>query len=141
MASPTSASARCPACRATLRPGAPWCTQCYAPIPAPGAAAATTSRPAGVPGTAPRTPASDAVPSAALWPCLACGERNALADARCASCGEGFLAALRQTEPPLLVLPVVGDLAALPPTRRLTVAVAVVLGFLVLTSLLGLLLA
>ena len=101
----------------------------------------TTARPAVVRGAAPRTPASEAVPSAALWPCLACGEQNALADARCTSCGEGFLAALRQAQPPLLVLPGVGDLAALPAARRLSVAVAVVLAFVVLTALLGLLLA
>lgn len=75
-----------------------------------------------------------------MWPCAACGEQNALADERCASCGEGFLGALRHAEP-LLVLPVVGDLTALPPARRLGVAVAAVVAFLVLAALLGLLLA
>ena len=79
------------------------------------------------------------VPSAAVWPC-ACGEQNALADERCASCGEAFLGALRSAEA-LLVLPVVGDLTAMPPARRVGVALAMVVAFLVLAVLLALLLA
>lgn len=133
-----------------MRPDAPWCTQCYAPVEAAapvGRGSADPAASSGLPQAAPpacpasRTPASAAVPSAAVWPCSACGTPNALADAHCASCGAGFLAGLRDAEPPLLVLPVVGDLAALPPARRLTVAVLAVLAFLVVAALLGLLLS
>jgi hypothetical protein len=136
-----------------VRPDAPWCTQCYSPAGArttPAAAAppaGTTVAGAGGETVAPAGPEVDAsrapalgVLSAAVWPCAACGERNALADERCASCGEEFLGALRHAEA-LLVLPVVGDLAAMPPARRLGVAVAVVVALLVLAVLLGLLLA
>ena len=135
-----------------MRPDAPWCTQCYAPggaagaAPAAGPEAGTVA--SGPPATAPRARAevgelpapSAGIPSAAVWPCVTCGQQNALADARCASCGEDFLGALRSAEA-LLVLPVVGDLAAMPPARRLGGALAVVVAFLVLAVLLGLLLA
>ena len=141
-----------------MRPNAPWCTQCYAPgsaagpAPAAGTGAGTVAGAqvgrvaeagaaagAGAPVEALGSPWAG-IPSAAVWPCGACAEQNALADERCASCGEGFLGALRSTEA-LLVLPVVGDLAAMPPARRVAGAVAVVVAFLVLSVLLGLLLA
>jgi hypothetical protein len=133
-----------------VRPGAPWCTQCYSPAGAGTAPAATAGAavagagresvaPVGVDVGALRTPAVG-VPSAAVWPCTACGKQNLLADDCCASCGEAFLGALRSAEA-LLVLPGVGDLAAMPPGRRLGVAVVAVVAFLVLAALLGLLLA
>jgi hypothetical protein len=77
----------------------------------------------------------------ATWPCTACGTANPLEDDACAACGAGFLSGLRASEEPLLVLPVVGDLGALTRSQRLGLAAAVVLAVVVLTALLGLLLA
>lgn len=74
------------------------------------------------------------------WPCSACEQPNDLARVTCGGCGAAFLAAVRDA-PPTLVLPVVGDLLALTPVRRLGVAVVLVVALLLATALLGLLLA
>lgn len=73
------------------------------------------------------------------WPCSGCGAVNAVELDACAACGLGFLSGLRKTEPPLLVLPVVGDLARLSRAQRLGVAGAVILLVVLLTALAGLL--
>jgi hypothetical protein len=127
----TDAGVRCPSCSAAVRPGAPWCTQCYAPV---GAA------PAPAPEQQP-APVEVAPPvSAGTWPCTTCAQPNDLAVAACAACGTPFLAAVRGQRPSL-VLPGVGDLLDLTPVRRVGLAAAVVVGFLVVSVLLALLLA
>jgi hypothetical protein len=130
----TATGTRCPRCSAAVRPGAPWCSQCYAPAGAPD------------PSTAEVPPASVADRTSPLpaptgtWPCSACSQPNDLALPACAGCGTPFLAAVRDGAP-TVVLPVVGDLLALSPARRVAVAVAVVLLFLLGSALLALLLA
>ena len=137
------AGTRCPRCSAAVRPGAPWCTQCYAPAGAPAASPVDELQPATAPATAPgvgvvrRAVVDEPV---GAWPCTACGQSNDLALAACAACGTPFLAAARAV-PPTLVLPGVGDLLALTPVRRVGLAVAVVVAFVVMTSLLALLLS
>lgn len=129
----TTSAVRCGRCSASVRPGAPWCTQCYASPAAPP----TTATAAGVerPG-----PAGSSGSPAACWPCSACGEPNAFAEQACTACGTRFLAPVRYA-PPAVVLPVVGDLLALSPVRRSGLAVAVVAALVVVAALLGLLLA
>jgi hypothetical protein len=58
----------------------------------------------------------------------------------CSGCGTPFLAAVREPRP-TVVLPVVGDLLAMSPVRRIALAVGTVLAFLVVSALLALLLA
>jgi hypothetical protein len=111
---------RCPSCRATVRAGDPWCTLCWtdlrpkpAPLPPPpapapsvpvAAYAAAVPAPAPVdPLTAPLhavvggVPASFAAETApaepavtATWPCVECGEANALDLASCRVCTAPF---------------------------------------------------
>lgn len=150
----------CPQCRAAVRPAAPWCTQCYTdlrPAPVPEAAPAA---PALMPAAA-RVPdvtgadvtgaeragadvgaervgtaaASTAADRAATWPCTTCGQPNALTVNACVACGAGFLARLRESEPPLLVLPGVGDLSRLGRGQALGLAAGVVLVVLLLVAL------
>ena len=134
-----------------MRPGAPWCTQCYAPVSAPVSAPvgipvqrAAAPRPAPLPSDAPEpvatTPVLLAEPPTGSWPCTACSAANDLADAACRECGTAFLAAARSA-PPTVVLPVVGDLLAMSPVRRVGTALGAVLAFVVVAALLGLLLA
>jgi hypothetical protein len=139
----TAAGTRCPRCSAAVRPGAPWCTQCYAPVGAP-------VEPAAAPRPVPLLPdAPQPVPSAPVlvaelptgtWPCTACSAANDLADAACRECGTPFLAAARSA-PPTLVLPVVGDLLEMSPVRRVGTALGAVLAFVLIAAVLGLLLA
>jgi hypothetical protein len=105
-------------------------------------ATATATTPATATATTPATAAGTtaAPPAGATWPCGSCQHRNDLAASVCAGCGTGFLAAARD-ERPALVLPLVGDLAALPPVRRVGVAVVVLVAVLLATALLALLLA
>ncbi len=151
--------ARCPSCAAALRPGAPWCTLCYAdlrPAPSPGVPPVTAvpaqvlgssgtldplTAPASAFGLPDRSRAGEPAPPApeATWPCVACGCANALSQDTCTACGAGFLAGLRASEGPLLELPVVGDLAALSRGQRLGLAAGVVLALLALIALLGVL--
>ena len=128
-----------------MRPGAPWCTQCYAPTgpvaepAAPVAAARAAADPlAAAPSgvtVAERPPAA-----AGTWPCTTCGQANDLVLPACEGCGTPFLAAVRSPAP-TVVLPVVGDLLVLTPVRRVGVAVGLVVAFLVVTALLALLLS
>ena len=156
MTADTVGPARCPRCGAAVRDGDPWCTLCYAdlrpPAPAappvppapseaePGAADPLTSpyplvEAGPVPSPEPLDPELD-VPT---WPCAACGTANRLERDTCAGCGAPFLSGLRDTEAPLLELPLVGDLTRLDRSHRLALAAGVVLAFLVLTLLLGVL--
>ena len=148
---------RCPACAATLRPDAPWCTLCYAdlrpalaPAPAPAPALAPPPLPARLAPIPPAYAALDLDPLTApldalaekpvsRWPCATCGAANDLTHSACAGCGAGFLAGLREAEGPLLELPVVGDLGALSRAQRLGLAAGVVLAVIALVALLGVL--
>jgi hypothetical protein len=139
--------------------GAPWCTLCYHDLrPTPAVAVASeASAPAFDPLTAPAEalglpspreavpPAREALPvgaasaPASVWPCAACGAPNSYAVSVCGACGTGFLAGLRESEGPLLELPVVGDLTALSRGQRLGLAALVVLAVIALTALVTLL--
>lgn len=143
-----------------MRPGAPWCTLCHAdlrpppPAPAPPPVAAPVAAGTGAPDhahvvdplTAPaeafglpsRTPAAaDAEPA---WPCTTCGHTNAFTADTCLGCGAGFLAAVRDNEKPLLVLPLVGDLVSMSRAQRLALAFGVVIALVLVLLGLGLLL-
>ena len=78
--------------------------------------------------------------SAGTWPCGACSQPNDLLLAACAACGTPFLAAARDARL-TVVLPVVGDLLALSPVRRVALAVCLVVAFVLVSALLGLPLA
>jgi ribosomal protein L40E len=142
-------ASRCPHCRASVRPGAPWCTLCHAdlrpppePVAAAPAAAAPVVRAALLdPLTAPAAALGLPSPpgSEPTWPCSTCGATNPIAADTCASCGAGFLAGLRESEAPLLELPGVGDLTRMSRGQRLGIAFGVVLAFVALTALLSLL--
>ena len=141
------AAARCPSCGSTPRAGAPWCTLCHADLrPPPGRAPRQApldpldplTAPPEALGLPPRTPGPPAAP-VATWPCGTCGAQNALAAGTCAACGAGFLAGVREAERPLLELPVVGDVGALPRAQRLALAGGVVLTVVALVALLGML--
>jgi hypothetical protein len=128
---------RCRTCGAGVRPGAPWCTQCYGDpraVPAPPVVEAAAPQPR--PGPAPAPEPVDGPPT---WPCAACDEHNDLDAVACAACGLPFLGALQAARPTLHV-PGFGDLGALPRATRLGLAAAAVSVVLVLTALLGLLL-
>ena len=138
---------RCPHCRASVRPGAPWCTLCHAdlrPAPVPAAPvappAAPPAAPIAGPPVAPVVPQSQEPTGDATWPCTTCGARNDLAANACTACGAGFLAGLRDSEGPLLELPGVGDLTRMSRGQRMLVAFGVVLAVVALVALLGLLL-
>ena len=77
--------------------------------------------------------------AATRWPCATCGADNAFTDSVCAVCGAAFLAALREAEAPLLVVPIVGDLLALSRAQRLGVAALLVLLVSGLTALVAVL--
>lgn len=145
-------AARCPHCRASVRPGAPWCTLCHADLRPPPPAPAPEPEPVPVAAAPVQRPAVDPLtaPAAALglpprpgseptWPCSSCGTANPIAANACASCGAGFLAGLRETEGPLLELPGVGDLTRMSRGQRLGIAFGVVIAFVALTALLSLL--
>jgi len=108
-----AAPERCPRCAALVRPGAQWCTLCYAdlrPAPAPPPVAPLPPAPAAAssdifdPLTAPlallERGAEELAPAEAPtvgpketgWPCASCGATVPLAEPNCTSCGAGFLA-------------------------------------------------
>jgi hypothetical protein len=142
------AATRCPHCRASVRPGAPWCTLCHADLrPAPAPAPETEPAPALV---APSRPQLDPLtaPAVALglpnrneptWPCSTCGATNPIAADACVACGAGFLAGLREAEGPLLELPGIGDLTRMSRVQRMMIAFGVVLAVVALVALVGLL--
>ncbi len=120
----------CPGCGAALRPDAPWCTLCFAdlcPTPEPAAA---------------RAPAPDAplLGDGPSWPCSRCAAANGYERDTCRTCGASFLAAVKDDEAPLLVLPGVGDLSRLGRPQRLLLALGVVLAVLVPLAVITLLL-
>ncbi|MCW2681815.1 MAG: hypothetical protein JWM62_3216 [Frankiales bacterium] len=132
---------RCPHCRASVRPGAPWCTLCHADLrPAPQAAVAPPA-----PRIDPLTAPAEALglvktgPRDPTWPCTTCGASNAISNDACVACGAGFLAGLRDSEGPLLEIPGVGDLTRMSRGRRMLIAFGVVLAVIALVALLGLL--
>jgi hypothetical protein len=130
---------RCPHCRASVRPGAPWCTLCHADLrPAPEPA--QEPAPETVAPVTPAVPRQQEPTGDATWPCTTCGARNDLAANACSACGAGFLAGLRDSEGPLLELPGVGDLTRMSRGQRMLVAFGVVLAVVALVALLGLLL-
>lgn len=127
---------RCPQCRGLVRPDAPWCTQCWTDLrPAPEPVPAPVAEPV----AAAPAPALARAPQPGGWPCSGCGAANPVELDACAACGLGFLSGLTKTEPPLLVLPGIGDLTKLSRAQRLGVAGLVVLVVVVLTALVGLL--
>lgn len=129
---------RCPHCRASVRPGAPWCTLCHAdlrPPPEPVVLPPVASVPRATPDAAqPARPAGEPT-----WPCTSCGARNGFDRDGCASCGAGFLAGLRELEGPLLEIPGVGDLTRMSRAQRLMIAFGLVLAVLAGTALVSLL--
>lgn len=127
---------QCPHCRGAVRPGAPWCTQCWADLrPAP-----PEPEPAAAPGEPGTGTADRGGRTAHGWPCTACGHTNAVELAACAACGTGFLAGLRGAEAPLLAVPGLGDLARYSRAQRLALAGGVVLLVCLLVLAVGLLL-
>jgi hypothetical protein len=152
----------CPSCGAALRPDAPWCTLCYTdlrPKPAPEPAATPTTAPPtaayGIAASDPLTqplldflPVTAAAPSSAplptiigaSWPCTACAAINPLAESLCSVCGQPFLAAMKVSEKPLLVLPGVGDFAALSRGQRAGLAVGLLAAILIPLAIITLLL-
>jgi hypothetical protein len=120
----------CPACGAALRPGAPWCTLCYADLrPAPADAA---PEPSYAPPSPPPVPAEGPT-----WPCATCDAPNPLGYGACGACGSGFLSVLREQEGPLLELPGVGDITRLAKPQRFALAGGAVLAAVLLTFLSG----
>jgi hypothetical protein len=136
---------RCPHCRASVRPGAPWCTLCLADLrpAAPPVAAEPLPAP-----TLPPLPHVDPLtaPASALglpgrseptWPCSTCGVTNAISADACTACGAGFLSGLRESEAPLLAIPGVGDLTKMSRAQRTMIALGVVFAVVALVALLG----
>ncbi len=118
-----------------MKATASFCGLCFLDLrPAPTAAA--VAGPGAVPAAPVGTDDGDAAQS---WPCVTCGEPNAMTEASCRACGAGFLAQVARSEAPLLVLPVVGDLSRLSRPQGIALAAAVVLAVVALVALLGLL--
>lgn len=160
---PAAVLAHCPHCRGAVRPGAPWCTQCWTdlrppPSPEPVAVPAepsptetpTETSTAASPGPAPaaadgvRQPGAVALAvdrPAPSWPCAACGADNRFELAECGGCGAPFLAQLRADGVPVVVLPVVGDVMRLNKAQRYGLAGVVALLAVLLVALVGVLLS
>ncbi len=138
MAGATAVGTRCSRCSAAVRAGAPWCTQCYLDLRVPVGVPA--ERPAASGSGSPVPAPPDPGPGSG-WPCGACGVRNALDADCCAGCGLGFLADLRLSDTPAVVLPLVGDLLRMGRGQRAAAALGLVLAAVLLTGLLGLLLS
>ena len=139
-----------------MRPGAPWCTLCLAPVqgaprprgsePLPEPLPQPSLGPGVDPLTAPLhvllgepapVPARPAARPDPAWPCSTCGRLNDLDASVCAGCGDGFLSVVAAAEAASLRLPVVGDLRSLTPGQRRMVNVAVILLVLVLLLVLA----
>ena len=132
----------CPACGATLRPGAPWCTLCYAdlrPVPAAPPTPTPTLTALPMPAPAPPPPQVDDMDPGPTWPCSRCHSLNALALPRCAACGADFLAAVRDDDVGL-VLPGLGDLTTMSRGRRMAIAFGAVAALVLPLALITLLL-
>jgi hypothetical protein len=102
--------------------------------------AARETVPAGPPVIPAPRRAEPPVAALGTWPCSSCSSANALDQDHCGACGTAFLADVARSEPPLLVLPVVGDVGRLSRTHRVLVGLAVSSAAVVLTGVLGLLL-
>lgn len=138
----------CPSCRASVRQDAEWCSLCFAVLRAPAVPAVPVEPAVPVQGgpaaaAAPAVPVVPEIPLQALaaraavpapvpvasageeptWPCTSCGAGNPFSAQQCRVCGSGFLAAASTL--PTLVLPVVGDVAAMSRGHRLLAAVGV----------------
>ena len=133
---------RCPRCAGALRPGAPWCTQCYLVLEGAGQLAQPARQPAGQAFPEVPAPVGAPLPAArppradAGWPCSACGQANPWEVTACTGCGLPFLAGL-DSSVPRLALPGVGDLARLGRGQRTALAGAVLLLGVVLLLLLS----
>lgn len=92
-------------------------------------------------GTLEPTSVRGDAPDRASWPCTTCGTDNPLVAPVCSACGAGFLAQLRDKEPPLLELPVVGDISKLSRMQGISLAAAVIGAVLLVVFLLGVLTA
>jgi hypothetical protein len=79
-------------------------------------------------------------PPAPTWPCGSCASANPLEAAVCGVCGAAFLEAVTRTEPPLLVLPLLGDLSRMTKLHWFGLGAALLLLAVVLSVLLGALL-
>jgi uncharacterized protein (DUF983 family) len=132
LGTPPGATA-CLACGAALRPAAPWCTLCFADLRAAASPAASLPGPSAAPAAV--------VGDGPSWPCSRCQAANPYQRDDCGICGARFLAAVRDDEAPLLVLPGVGDLSRLGRAQRLLLAVGVVLAVVVPLAVLTLLLS
>ena len=144
---------QCPACGAALRPGAPWCTLCYAdfrpapvelpielPIELPVEPAVAVAAYDPLTDPAPPAPGDVSVEGGPSWPCSSCGSPNSIELSVCGSCGAGFLASIADRAGPTLVLPVIGDVMGLSKSQRMALALGAVLVVVALTLLAGLLL-
>jgi hypothetical protein len=141
----------CPACGASVRVDAPWCSLCHAdlrPAPEPPPALPDAALdPLTAPlldlvlprAVQPLPVAEEPVPvpaSEAFWPCARCQSPNAITATSCTVCGFGFLGSPERVS---LVLPVVGDLTRLSRAQLVGLAVAVVAAVLVPLALITLL--
>lgn len=135
------ATDRCPGCGASVRAGDPWCTLCWTdlrpapppppPAPAPAPVAPPGSVPVGQlavvdPLTAPLPVLLGEAPAAAqspTWPCVECGEPNAIELDACRVCTTPFGGRLTRLDDPK------GERR-----RRLLMAIGVVMTFLVVLA-------
>ena len=135
----------CPRCTGRVRPGAPWCTQCFSDLRRSTDSAGSATLPglqdrADGQGPQPElAPTGTPALEAGGWPCTACGVWSPLDRDDCAGCGLAFLGGPDGAVPPL-VLPGVGDLALLSRARRLGLALGLVLVLVALTAAAGALL-
>jgi hypothetical protein len=106
---------RCPRCAALVRPGADWCTLCYADLradPAPSSSSDTASPSDTASAADTASPLDTASPSDAFstdatqpgslvqgWPCQRCGGVVAIEEPACTHCGVGFMEGGDDTDP------------------------------------------
>lgn len=112
-------ASQCPACRAAVPTGAPWCLLCHLDL-----------RPAPEPVSVPAQPAPAGCgprhgTAAPGWPCVVCGADNDLEAPVCTGCGAGFLAGLGQSAEASLRLPGLGEVSRLSRSVRLALAAGV----------------
>ncbi len=137
-------SARCPACGAAVRVGAPWCTLCYAPLGAPTGPASTVPAPRAAsagqravataavaghdanshPRATPQPPGQLPGPLARGWPCRTCGTSVAWDARTCAGCGTAFLSAASEPGQHRAGTGIAARLVAMPRGGRLVLALA-----------------
>lgn len=126
----------CPRCAAAVRGDAPWCSQCYLDLRVPETVEAVPAASTGPPrqfGDEHCWQPDDRH----CWPCAGCGTANPLTADDCRSCGLGFLAQVRADEPPLLVLPGLGNVGRLSRGQLAGAACSAAFVLVLLTFLLG----